>query len=166
MSGLIIDNLAMLSEDRVYRYWLRRHVADRAGGASVNFIMLNPSSADETNDDPTIRRCIGFARAWGYDRLDVTNLFAYRATKPVHLYAAPDPVGPGNDGHLLRVAQDAAVVVAAWGVLGGLRGRAGAVSSLLAGIPVWCLGTTKAGAPRHPLYAPRASKLVRWWGPA
>lgn len=155
---------ALLSSNGTYRWWLRRHVADKGRG-TVNFIMLNPSTADAENDDPTIRRCMRFARRWGFDRLDVTNLYAYRSTEPYALrrLTALVAVGEDNDGHLLRVAEDAALVVAAWGVLGGLWGRAAPVKALLGHLPAYCLGQTKAGDPRHPLYLPNDVQLERYW---
>ena len=79
------------------------------------FVGLNPSTADETNDDPTIRRCISFAQAWGYEGLCMTNLFAFRATEPSDMMKSPDPVGPENDQALINLAESAGVVVAAWG---------------------------------------------------
>src|SRR5581483_9586135 len=95
-----------------YRYSLARFFGD---GGVVNFIMLNPSTADAETDDPTIRRCLGFAKAWGYGTLVVTNLFAYRATDPAELAKAGDPVGPDNDTRLWSEAQLSDLVVCAWG---------------------------------------------------
>ncbi len=115
--------------------------------------MLNPSTADAAADDPTIRRCIGFARAWGFGALEVVNLFAYRATRPADLFAADDPVGPRNDRFVRAAARSAAMVVAAWGVHGTRRGRDADVLATLRILgSVHCLGTTKRGQPRHPLF--------------
>jgi hypothetical protein len=116
--------------------------------------MLNPSTADATQDDPTIRRCIGFARAWGYGALEVVNLFACRATDPERLRRVPDPVGPENDRHILRAVRRASETVVAWGNRGVHLGRHDAVLRLLRRrrVAVHCLGRTQAGHPRHPLY--------------
>jgi hypothetical protein len=141
-----------------YRYALSRRWAP--GGAGVAFVLLNPSTADAVRDDPTLRRCIGFARAWGYASLEVVNLFAWRATHPEALRASPAPVGPENDGYLLAAARRAARVVLAWGVHGTLDGRDRAVCDLLAqaGRPLECLGITRDGHPRHVLYLPREAQ--------
>lgn len=137
----------------------------------VAFVMLNPSTADHREDDPTIRRCIGFARQWGYGSLGVVNLFAYRTPSPVALARAVDPVGPDNDRHLRAVCGRARDVVVAWGVHGRLHGRDRAVVALLARrgrrdrgdrgqrAPLLCLGTTRGGHPRHPLYLARDTRL-------
>lgn len=116
------------------------------------FIGLNPSTADEINDDPTIRRCVAFAKAWGYAGLCMANLFAYRATNPRDMKVAADPVGPDNDAHLCRLGQRAGVIVAAWGVNGMHKGRAAQVRKLLPALH--CLALTKDGHPGHPLYLP------------
>lgn len=87
------------------------------------FVGLNPSTADELLDDPTIRRCVAFARSWGYGALCMTNLFAFRATDPDVMKSADDPVGPENDQHLQDLANGASVVIAAWGVHGTFGGR-------------------------------------------
>ncbi len=113
--------------------------------------MLNPSTADAETDDPTIRRCIGFARKWGFQELQVGNLFAWRATDPRELKQALDPVGPENDRHLMTMSGCADVVIAAWGARGNYRNRAAEVLDLLEGT-VYHLGLTKQGHPKHPLY--------------
>lgn len=119
------------------------------------FIMLNPSTADAERNDPTIRRCIGFARAWGYGGVHVVNLFAYRTPSPAVLRKAEDPIGLENDDYLREAATGAAFVVAAWGNHGAAGGRDAAVRGLLSslGVAPRCLGITRAGQPRHPLYA-------------
>lgn len=144
---------ARFSPCRTWRYTLERVWG--SGEAAV-FIGLNPSTADETEDDPTIRRCIGFAQSWGYDRLIMCNLYAYRSTDPKGLLATPDPVGPENDVALQVSAEGAGVVVAAWGVH-GKPDRVGHVRGLLPDL--LCLGHTKAGAPKHPLYLPKDTPL-------
>lgn len=139
-----------------YRYTLTR--TWDAAGPTVLFIGLNPSTADATEDDPTIRRCIGFARDWGYGRLLVANLFAWRATDPRDLACACDPVGPGNDDWLRKCIAEADQAVVAWGNPGARYDRAATVTAMLPS--PCCLGLTKLGAPRHPLYVQRRAALV------
>ena len=104
-------NAAAFSPDRRYRYTLRRQWDDAL--PYCLFVMLNPSTADATQDDPTIRRCIGFTKAWGFGGLLVGNLFALRSTDPAALYHADDPVGPENDSCLRTLRDEAALSVAA-----------------------------------------------------
>ncbi|NCA72531.1 MAG: DUF1643 domain-containing protein [Sphingobacteriia bacterium] len=141
-----------------YRYVLWRHWGGPGGEAMI--VGLNPSTADADRDDPTIRRCIAFARDWGYAGLCMTNLFAYRATKPADLLAADDPVGSDNDAWLREMAAHAAIVVAAWGVHGTWRGREQAVRKMLPQLA--CLGLTRQGQPRHPLYLRHECQPVPW----
>jgi hypothetical protein len=137
---------ATFSADRRYRYRLWRRW-DRTRPV-VAFVMLNPSTADARHDDPTIRRCVGFARRWGHGGIEVVNLFAYRATNPRALRTVRDPVGPDNRRHIRGALRRAALVIVAWG--------AGADGSLLAElVGARCLGLTRAGRPRHPLYLRR-----------
>ena len=124
------------------------------------FVGLNPSTAAESVDDPTIRRCVSFARDWGYTGLCMTNLFAFRATKPTDLFRASEPFGPDNDHHLLDAAQSAGVIVAAWGVAGVYRGRDEAVRELLP--KMHYLKFTKDGHPAHPLYLPKTANPKPW----
>lgn len=143
------ESTAILSDDGLYRYTLGRRWAK---GPAAFWIMLNPSTADAALDDPTIRRCIGFTRAWGYSALTVVNLFALRATNPAQLYRHPDPIGPANDAHIVTQAQRHQIAIAAWGTHGHLLDRSAYVQRLVDGIPLHCLGTTRGGHPRHPLY--------------
>ena len=122
--------------------------------------MLNPSTADEWTDDPTIRRCIQFARTWGFGSLAVGNLFAYRTTSPGEICASSDPVGSENDRWLRLLDEESSLTVAAWGNHGRLLGRSSAVSSKLPGLHV--LGLTVLGEPRHPLYV-RSRVMLRPW---
>lgn len=138
----------VFSPCRTYRYALWREW--NGGEGYAMFVGLNPSTADEIHDDPTIRRCMDFAQAWGYSALCMTNLFAFRATQPKLMKAAADPVGPENDLHLITLADDAGVTVAAWGIHGTHRGRDLEVRRLLPSLH--CLARTKHGHPRHPLY--------------
>lgn len=145
----MVAGQAVISADGAYRYQLRRRW--QSGASVVAFVMLNPSTADARLDDPTIRRCTGFASAWGHDALVVVNLFAYRATQPELLAETVDPIGPENDYHLEKVCLAADRVVCAWGAHPMAMERQEVVRKLLPN-QVECLGTTLAGFPRHPLY--------------
>lgn len=156
-----MERSAELSSCRTYRYNLWRRWGP---GEYAMFIGLNPSTADETQDDPTIRRCIGFSQAWGFKALCMTNLFAYRATNPQDMIKkskeGADIIGPENTRHLVELAKEAGVVVAAWGTNGGLLGQDRVVRSIIPGLCY--LFMTKSGFPGHPLYLP--SKLTpRLW---
>ena len=140
----------------VYRYWLHRDMG-KFGKSGLVFVMLNPSTATATIDDPTIRRCMGFAADWGYRKLTVVNLFAMRATKPKDLIeAGVRAIGRRNDEVLRRTALLPGPVVAAWGNHGSHLGRATEVLRIIQS-PV-SFGLTNEGQPRHPLYVPRGSK--------
>ncbi len=141
------DRGAAFSPCGRYRYGLWRRWG--AGQAAL-FIGLNPSTADAEIDDPTVRRCMRFARDWGYAGLLVANLFGLRSTDPRGLRGLRDPIGPDNDAWIARYQEQAGLVVAAWGAGGALNGRDRAVLAMLK--TPRCLGKTKAGAPRHPLY--------------
>ncbi len=147
------------SSCRRYRYCLQRVVSDRGAG-TVTFVMLNPATADEQQDDPTIRRCLGFARDWGFRKLYVVNLSPFRAPNPKLLQAEGDEpldIQEINTQYVRQAVHVADLVVAAWGVYGDMYGRDRRVLQLMteAGCRVFCLGTTKAGHPRHPLYVAR-----------
>jgi hypothetical protein len=142
-----------------YRYSLWRVWS--AHNPRIAFILLNPSTADEERNDPTIRRCIGFARAWKFGSVEVVNLFAYRATGARGLLKIDDPVGDENDLFLIQAVERCSTVVVGWGIRGTLLGRDSQVLSLLAGRKdVFCLGITKNGQPRHPLYVKGDTILV------
>lgn len=153
-----MERTALFSPCRRYRYTLWRHWGGRRGHAM--FVGLNPSTADETQDDPTVRRCIGYARDWGYSGLCMTNIFAFRATDPAVMLAEPDPKGPDNDYWLAESARRAAIVVAAWGVHGVHRERHDTVRALLPSLHY--LRLTKEGYPGHPLYLPKALAPTKW----
>lgn len=166
-----MTDTAVFSPCRRYRYRLERNgigvpLFDK--GRTVTFVMLNPSTADETQNDPTVRRCIGFAQREGASRLIVVNLFALRSTDPSALLAdmMADPVGCDNDDAILQAMNDADLVVAAWGAHGAVRAFqrdvAAETLSLICGRKLQCLGTTKAGAPRHPLYVAADTPLAPW----
>ena len=110
----------------------------------------NPSTADATVDDPTVRRMVGYAQGWGYGGLKVANLFAFRATRPSLMMSAADPVGPDNDMHIARLATTADLVLGAWGNDGSFMGRDGAARRVVPRMK--CLKLTKQGQPAHPLY--------------
>ncbi|WP_313313105.1 DUF1643 domain-containing protein [Pulveribacter sp.] len=143
----LMKTRAELSPCNSYRYALWREWSEEP---PVLFVMLNPSTADASQDDPTIRRCISFAQQWGHGGLIVANLFAWRSPYPTHLRSAKDPIGPSNDEWLKKLAKQSSVVVGAWGNHGTYMQRGKAVASLFPGLQ--CLGLTKQGQPRHPLY--------------
>lgn len=155
---------ATFSRDRQYRYRLWRHWD--LSRAPLLMIMLNPSTADEERNDPTVERCERRARADGFGGLLVANIFALRSTDPKALYAHPSPVGPRNDAAILAMAREAGAVVCAWGVHGALSGRGLDVAARLtaAGIRFGVLGLTREGHPRHPLYMASATLVVPWDG--
>jgi hypothetical protein len=146
---------AVISACGRYRYHLGRRWAD---GPTLPFVMLNPSTADATIDDPTIRRCMGFARDRGFGSIAVVNIFALRATDPADMRAHPSPIGDENDAYLAAAfalaVREGAPIIAAWGVHGVFRDRGRQVAAFAksAGAPLQCLGVTKEGHPRHPLY--------------
>lgn len=153
---------ATLSPCGLYRYQLLRRWAWDSYALVV--VMLNPSTADASVDDPTIRRVTGFAEREGYGGILVYNLFAYRATNPRELATVADPVGTMNDSFLTYALQACAdtgrPVLAAWGSSELARERAAAVTRLVPGVSWVCLGTSKNGAPRHPLYLKNTAPMV------
>lgn len=156
---------AVISDCGHYRYRLWREWD--AELPTCCFVMLNPSTADAEVDDPTIRRCIGFARREGCGRLEVANLFAWRATDPQELRALHDfdkAFGPDHATHLADAMRNAAKIIAAWGACSGFGNKGGALLAAMGqerdhGLPIFCLGKTKDGYPRHPLYVPADAKL-------
>ncbi len=145
---------AKFSSDRRYRYRLEAKLSD-AGGVCV-FVMLNPSRADEVRSDPTVTRCKDFAKRWGYGRLWVCNLFAFRTPHPDELKSAMDPVGSGNREEILASARSADLIVCAWGNDGAHLDRGSETMRALrsAGLSAKMrhLGMTKQNQPKHPLY--------------
>ena len=142
---------AGLSHCKTYRYWLRRIWSRKL--PQCTFIGLNPSTADGASDDPTLRRCVNFAKSWGFGSLLLVNLFAMRATHPKMLRQAIDPIGPRNDLWLKRAVNESSIVIAAWGNGGDFCQRQSQVIPSLG--KLHCLGTTAKGMPRHPLYCDR-----------
>lgn len=152
------DNGAIFSQSRTWRYVLWRKWNEDL--PMVAFCGLNPSTADEENDDPTLRRCIGFAKSWGYGGLYMLNIFAFRATYPREMEAAADPIGPDNDRTIKEYQRRSDLTVACWGVFGAHLGRGDHVlKNILTAGPVKCLGRTRHGQPRHPLYLPKNQAL-------
>lgn len=141
-----------------------RHALHRRWGPGpvLGWVMLNPSTATETQDDPTIARCLARARALGFGGIAVGNLFAWRATDPAALRGIADPLGAGADAALLEATRNAARIVCAWGNHGALLGRGAQVLDLLraTGRPLQHLGTTAQGQPRHPLYVALTKPLI------
>jgi hypothetical protein len=152
---------ATFSECKKYRYRLWRKWGDAPPAV---FIMLNPSTADEVDNDPTVERCERRARAMGHGGLRVANIFALRSTDPQVLYTAEDPVGPDNDASILESAKDAGIVICAWGCDGNLNGRGEQVLAMLkqAGIEPHYLVLNKDGTPKHPLYVGYDVQPVKW----
>lgn len=139
--------LAVFSSCRRYRYdWFYRW----ADGNYVMFVGLNPSIADHLQTDPTVRRCISYAKSWGFGALHMTNLFAWRDTDPAEMKRQARPVGSKNDETLWSIAAEAGLVVAAWGRHGAHMGRGNAVKAMIPNLHT--LAVNKDGSPAHPLY--------------
>jgi hypothetical protein len=155
----------MISPCGKYRYRLRRGWRSAPSplskpGGSVLWIMLNPSTADATVNDNTIRRCISFTRSWGYSELMVGNLYALRSTNPAGLWVVDDPYGPENREHVYDMASTAALIVAAWG-RHAHKGDADPMADLLSVHgDVWCLGLNANGSPKHPLMLPAETERI------
>jgi hypothetical protein len=163
MTAMIVksDSGAVFSACRRWRYLLWRRWG---AGPAANFLMLNPSTADEVKLDPSCTRARVYAERWGFGALIVTNLFGWRATDPAEMKAARDPVGRGNDAAIRRAAREAAVVVCAWGNHGAHLERSPTVVAMLraAGTKLHVLRMNGAGEPAHPLYLPGSLTPVRW----
>lgn len=167
-NGGTMRRTAEISPCGRYRYKLGRQWCD--GRPPAVFVMLNPSTADHEIDDPTIRRCIDFAWRWNYGGLVVVNLFAVRATEPVDLYNAKDPVGPENHTHVQQVLEDAALhgtrVVCGWGTHGDYMGQDLTVLGWIEreACEAVALGVTRDGHPRHPLYIRATAERIPYRG--
>lgn len=156
---------AIISPDGLYRYRLGREVPQlpRAKGGTMVFCMLNPSTADAEVNDPTIRRCIDFAQREGRRELVVVNLYAFRTPYPEELKLAKDPVGPENVDHIIDAARLGRSIVCAWGTKADPGRVAAMVQAFkIDNIKMLCLGTTKDGHPRHPLYVKKDQPLIPW----
>lgn len=156
------ESYATYSDCEDYRYQLTR-TWDSLGQRAL-FVMLNPSTATEYQNDPTVERCERRARALGFGAFRVTNIFAYRATDPMVMRAQTDPVGLGNDAAIAEGANWADRIICAWGGHGTHLGRGAIVSQLLrtTGKPLLHLGFTQAGEPKHPLYIGYAVQPMSW----
>lgn len=170
MEPEIIERNAVLSADGKYRYRLTR-TWQKATSSVALWLMLNPSTADATIDDTTIRKCIGFSQRWGHGGLEVINLFAFRATDPAELLQQRDPVGPEYATHLMASLRSAPTIIAAWGcgdtlkkLSGRYQNRADAVLKVIRtvrpDVQVRCLGANAEGIPYHPARLSYQAKLV------
>lgn len=167
MSGQTLGSSAVISACGGYRYRLDR--CWDASGSRVCWVMLNPSTADASDDDPTLRRCIGFSRAWGHGSLTVVNLYAWRATNPRELvHAGHAAVGPEADQYIREALHGASAVVFGWGGStppdAGMRIAEVVRMACDAGLQPVALGVTNSGAPRHPLYLRAGLTPAPWDG--
>lgn len=159
------DSIAVYSDCENYRYLLTRVWSE--GGQKALFVMLNPSTATEVQNDPTVERCERRARALGFGGFRVTNIFAFRATDPRVMRAQPDPIGPDNDD---AITQSAAAwadrIICAWGTHGAHLNRGLQVEALLRATnrPLFTLGLTQGGQPKHPLYIGYDTQPEPWSG--
>lgn len=143
--------LAVMSKDNTYRYSLTR--IWELSLPRICFIMLNPSTADHKEDDPTIRRVMGFSKSLGFGSVEVVNLFAYRATDPENMKRYPDPIGPENNQHIFKAVEDSTKVILAWGNNGTFMGRNEQVMEMLKNDKhLYALEVSKPGHPKHPLF--------------
>ena len=158
-------SVAVYSDCERYRYTLTRTWDEGAG--RVLFIMLNPSTATEVQNDPTVERCERRARALGFGAFQVTNIFAWRDTDPFQMRKAKDPIGPGNDAAILAGVAWADQVIAAWGTHGAHMNRGPQMTTLLQGTgkPLYTLGLSKHGHPKHPLYISYSQQPILWTAP-
>lgn len=152
---------AIYSNCEQFRYELTRIWGD---GRRLTYVMLNPSTASETRNDPTVERCERRARVMGFSAFRVVNIFAFRATKPQDLKKANHAIGPENDRFLISAVDWADMVLCAWGAHGAHLGRGAQVEAILReqGDDLWHIGLTKAGAPRHPLYISYSQQPALW----
>lgn len=156
---LLRHSVAIYSDDLRYRYALTRVWGD---GPKISFVMLNPSTATEVQNDPTVERCERRARAMGYGAFRVVNIFGFRATDPRDMRATPDPIGAENDAAIQAAADWADLVLCAWGTHGAHLGRGAAVAQMLADYDLHHLGLTQGGDPKHPLYISYSQQPERW----
>lgn len=166
---IILDSLlddkttgAVIDSSERYRYSLWR--CWQKDAPRITFVMLNPSTADEFKNDPTITRCINFSKYWGFGSLEVVNLFAYRATNPDDLLNVADPVGDDNDTYILEALNRSEIVILAWGTKGSFLNRDNEVLELVSRYDLNVLGMSKEGHPKHPLYIRADTKPIpfRW----
>lgn len=152
---------ATLSRCKRYRYQLeRRWGASPSRRSTVVFIGLNPSTADATTDDPTIRKCIAYAQRWKFNRLIMVNLFAWRATDPNELMTSADPIGKQNDNYIATAVASGSLTIACWGEHGSLLSRSDDLRAQYSR-KLHCLRTNVSGQPAHPLYLPASLTPVK-----
>lgn len=160
---MLVEQSAILSQCGQYRYYLRRQIAGAQSSRTLAFIMLNPSTADATKNDPTIGRCMSFAATWGYSEMIVGNLYALRSSDPSVLKTSLDPVGPENANWLDHIACKAETIVCAWGGNAAAeRAQAFYTQMTDAGRALYCLGMNKDRSPKHPLYIKGTKQLEEW----
>lgn len=157
----MIDSGASFSRDRKYRYALWRIWDDQL--PMINIIGLNPSTADETVNDPTMRRCASFAKEWGYGGFYMTNLFGFRTPYPDQLLKAKDPIGPYNDKWIRKIYKKVDKVVLGWGAKGDVLSRDEVIFKIVKD-KAYCIDITKHGFPKHPLYIKAGTKLKKYYG--
>ena len=155
---------AVFSDCLRYRYTLER--TWETGLPSLLWVLLNPSTATAEKDDPTNRRGIEFSKTWGYGACTFVNLFAWRTPYPFVMLREDEPVGPINNFHILEQAEKADSIVVAWGTKGGHLERDKEVLELLHKYRLQCLGRTKAGYPKHPLFLKADTKLEEFRAPS
>ena len=156
-----ITRKAAFSRCQRYRYTLERRWEIKKPAKRVVFIGLNPSTADHRVDDPTIRRCMGFARSWGFNELTVVNLFAYRTPYPTELKQASDPIGVYNSRYLGRVIREADLIIACWGRHGTWRNQDTRLANRFRD-RLFCLAENNDGSPVHPLYQKSTAQPRPW----
>ena len=161
IDALTITRTATFSRCLDYRYTLERRWNSETADKRVVFVGLNPSTADHRVDDPTIRRCIGFARSWGYNVLTVVNLFAYRTPYPSELRKASDPIGSSNSRHLGRVIRESDLVIACWGRHGSWQAQDKRLEKRFKD-RLNCLAINNDGSPAHPLYQRATVTPIPW----
>lgn len=160
MAHTYTDKAALVSESKLYRYWLSRTWDDTL--PLLNIIGLNPSTADSFKDDNTITKEVSFAKSWGYGSLHKTNLFAWRDTHPEKMRAERNPIGFDNDYWIKHIASFCDKTVCAWGNHGGHLQRDVEVQLLLRGYDLHCFGVSKTGKPKHPLYLKGDTRPILW----
>lgn len=148
----MILSTAIFSDCRRYRYDLMRRW--NTEGRKIVFIGLNPSTADEETNDPTVTRCMRWAYRWSYSEMHMLNIFAYRSTDPKQLDKVIDPVGSETDRYISQECEDAETVICCWGNWGKYLDRGQEARYLLNHLELWCFDITKLGQPKHPLYLP------------
>ncbi len=155
----MINSDAIFSKDRKHRYVLIREWDLKK--PSLMIISLNPSTADEKINDPTIQRCIGFAKKWGFGRLFVTNLFSFRATSPKDLFNFKNPIGDKNDYWIRKLLKKVNKIVLAYGNHGGFKNRHQKILKIIKN--PYCIKKSKTGMPMHPLYLKYTKKPIKYY---